>query len=523
MAVNDVAASFRQVNKATAERLVGPQHTVIRLSQPVPPHAFAAHWLAPGATRGLTLQRRKQLLSLTAASGVLPNLEVALQAAGLVGGVAEAFGAAAGAGQLSTCQWLRDYSRDTEDLRDACRVGNALVAAASGGQQHVCEWLLAINRNAPKDRAVIAAVCGGHANLAEWLLLQQGPITPISATSAQFLLIGVAHGCDLAALQRAWLRFGPDLSPDQKADVLSSAAGSPTPDWAAKVEWLEAHGAPRNEHAAAEAAALPGVDGGVLARLALLRGRGYPIDDVAVTCAACGGNAPALQYLLAVVPAGIIDYAAAARNAAHGGHLASLQALHAAGWHVHPDQPTLLEASAVWAARGGHLHVLAWLEEVQLLPLHSGVSNAAAGSGSVEVLAWLAARGCLTDYHAYSEAVYAGCEAALEWLVEQGCPMEDRGYPYVNACSNGDMAMARCLRRLGVPWGSEGRVFYAAAVAAAEESIDPLPLLRWMLQEGCPVDVVAVRRKVEERRCKMPQWAEQVLGLLEEHGGRRQA
>ncbi|KXZ42202.1 hypothetical protein GPECTOR_184g271 [Gonium pectorale] len=271
MAVNDVAASFRQVNKATAEHLVGPQHTVIRLSQPVPPHAFAAHWLAPGATRGLTLQRRKQLLSLTAASGVLPNLKVALQAAGLVGGVAEAFGAAAGAGQLSTCQWLRDYSRDTEDLRDACLVGNALVAAASRGRRHVCEWLLAINRNAPKDRAVVAAARGGHPDLTEWLLLQQDPPTPTSAADAQFLLIGVAHGCDLAALQQAWLRFGLDLSPDQKADVLSSAAGSPTPDWAAKVEWLEAQGAPRNEDATAKAAALPDDDGGALARLVWLR------------------------------------------------------------------------------------------------------------------------------------------------------------------------------------------------------------------------------------------------------------
>ncbi|KXZ42203.1 hypothetical protein GPECTOR_184g272 [Gonium pectorale] len=262
--------------------------------------------------------------------------------------------------------------------------------------------------------------------------------------------------------------------------------------------------------------------GGALARLVWLRAGGYPIDDEAVTAAARCGNTAVLHYLLAVVPAGIIDYAAAC-YAAHGGHLASLQALHAAGWHVHPDQPALLEASAVWAARGGHLHVMAWLEEVQLLPLHRGVFNAAAGSGSVEMLAWLAERGCLTDYHAFSEAAYAGCEAALEWLVEQGCPMEDRGYPYISACRNGDMAMARCLRRLGVPWGSEGRVFYTAAVAADDKHIDPLPLLRWMLEEGCPVDVEAAGRSAEVWRRTMPQWAEQVLGLLKEHGDRRQA
>ncbi|KXZ49369.1 hypothetical protein GPECTOR_22g963 [Gonium pectorale] len=73
---------FRLVNKAAAAQFRGPDHTTFRLSQPVPPHAFAAHWLAPGATRGLPLGRRRQLLCLTAASGVVANLEVAVRAAG---------------------------------------------------------------------------------------------------------------------------------------------------------------------------------------------------------------------------------------------------------------------------------------------------------------------------------------------------------------------------------------------------------------------------------------------------------
>ncbi|KXZ49730.1 hypothetical protein GPECTOR_20g587 [Gonium pectorale] len=80
---NDIAATFRRINKTTAEHFSGTLHTTIHLSEPVPPHAFAAHWLTPGATRGLTLARRRKLVRLVAASGVLPNLEVALQAVGL--------------------------------------------------------------------------------------------------------------------------------------------------------------------------------------------------------------------------------------------------------------------------------------------------------------------------------------------------------------------------------------------------------------------------------------------------------
>ncbi|KXZ49073.1 hypothetical protein GPECTOR_23g158 [Gonium pectorale] len=305
------------------------------------------------------------------------------------------------------------------------------------------------------------------------------------------------------------------MVPDSIAYILSSAAGSPTSDWAAKVEWLEAQGALRSEDAAAKAVSLPD-DGGALARLTWLRGRGYPVDGDAVLAAARSGNTTVLQYLLAEVPA---DDAGpeAAFHAAGGGHLASLQALHTAGWLLHQYS----NESAILAARGGHLHVLAWLLEAQLSELNSVAFKAAAGSGSVEVLAWLRQRGCPWDSHAYSEAVKAGCEAALEWLVEQGCPMEDSGQPYIDAWRSGDLAMARCLRRLGVPWGPDGKVFFFAA-ATAQFAISPLPLLRWMLEHGCPVDRKLAAKRMKEWRRGMPQRARQVLEQLGELVARRQ-
>ncbi|KXZ46016.1 hypothetical protein GPECTOR_48g449 [Gonium pectorale] len=178
LSCNDVAAAFRQVNKATAEAFSGPQHTIVRLSEPVPPHAFAAHWLAPGATRGLNLVRRRKLVRLVAASGVLPNMEVMLQAAGFYGAAAEALNEAALAGQLLMCQWLWDQlangADDLADPRGEYNASSALAFAACGGHRHVCEWLLAlVDRVSPSaENLVYAAASRGHVDLAEWLLQQ---------------------------------------------------------------------------------------------------------------------------------------------------------------------------------------------------------------------------------------------------------------------------------------------------------------------------------------------------------------
>ncbi|KXZ46059.1 hypothetical protein GPECTOR_47g334 [Gonium pectorale] len=509
---NEISGTFRHLNKATAEHFSGPEHTTIHLTEPVPPHAFAAHWLTPGAMRGLTLERRRKLVRLVAASGVLPNMEVALQAAGFVGAVAAAFMAAAGAGQLPMCQWLWDFSRSrTDDLYDPCRAELALEAAAFGGHRHVCEWLLAIRRSALHSQAINAAVEGGHVALAEWLLQQH----PSRIGDVYGYMGAVAHGCDLPTLQRAWLlHFGRSLDLDKKAAVLSSAAGSPTPDWAAKVEWLEAKGCPRSAGAAMEAAGMLNNDSEALARLTWLRGRGYPVNvEAAAGAATRSGNTAAVRYLLAEVPEGTDEEREdTVHGAAEAGHLAALQALHAAGWPLH-RYSLCLRDSTLSAARHGHLHVLAWLLDTlgpELVVLDAGLFAAAAKSGNMELLAWLRQHGCLWDFGAYSGAAEAGWVAALEWLAEQDCPMEECGDPYTKACRNGDLATARCLRRLGAPWGRDGSVFIDAA--SEYMGCAPRSLLRWLLGEGCPVDVEDVE-EVED---------EEVLRLVREHLGRRQ-
>ncbi|KXZ42813.1 hypothetical protein GPECTOR_116g345 [Gonium pectorale] len=587
---NEVAASFRQVNKAAAAQFSGPEHTIIRLSQPVPPHAFAAHWQAPGAMRGLTLSQRRQLICATATTGSVANLEVAVQAAGCLPSY-RALQASASAGQLDTCRWLIEHGclthphdRDSYIDGPAVRWADDIAfVAASGGHKHVCDYLKALQDKGWVMGCVIGAARGGHIALMEQMNQQRRPRrrharsqgVSVSANEAHFTLWAVAHGCDLATLQHFWVSMRPRRGPvDSVHTIMEAAAGSPTEDWAAKVEWLlgELGGDPSNGVwlcTATEACSRPDA----LARLKWLRERGFPIDSSATVQLACTGNTQALQYVLAELgPAGdgrervrAIDL----EDAARCGHLAALQALHGAGWRL-SNRCLVLAAAA-----GGQLQVLAWLMETldgPVVQLGTDLFAAAARSGNVALLAWLRERGPAPPAwrnDAYEAAAESGCEEMMEALAQaepakpnlpsRTCQAEPAkpgvwgvclrllsfalgfsaqavgqpagvigptghqttGRAYVAACVNGDLAMARCLRRLGVPWGhgqaGSTKVFTEAAAKGA-----PLRMLRWLLEEGCPVDKAQAREAVESwagrasNRAYRTVEAEvsQVLGLL---------
>ncbi|KXZ43229.1 hypothetical protein GPECTOR_97g767 [Gonium pectorale] len=506
---NELATSFRSINKAAAAQFRGPEYTTIRLSQPVPPHAFAVHWLAPGATRGLTREQRVHLLCLTAASGVVANLEAAQQAAGCLLTYA-VFEAAASAGQLDSCRWLRNEECPINEFYQ--HASGLLAAAAAGGHQHVCEWLLSFNMRFESHwlNSAAGAAHGGHAGLMKWLLKRMP-----SCGRDGSVLVSAAHGCDLATLQGLRLRW-KRLQPKDKAAALVAAAGSPTPDWAAKVEWLEAQGCPWNAEVAKAAASCPAAAAAdAPARLAWLRGRGLKLTRDSVCGAAESGNLPALQYLL--VEAGVQPgrNGEPAALAAGGGHLAVLQALHAAGW------PVNFKSAGRRAARGGHLHVLDWLVHAlgaEAVRLGARLFGEAARSGSVELMAWLRERGCPWSSSAFTGAAESGCEAAMEWLAQRSCPMPSDGRPYAEACRHVDLATVRCLKRLGMPWGADGEVFLGAFdVDGTDHGPAPLALLRFLLDEGCPASSKAELVRSWRRNYGGKRWAYPVLELLDEY------
>ncbi|PNH01006.1 hypothetical protein TSOC_013128, partial [Tetrabaena socialis] len=188
---NELACTLRLVNKATAAQFRGPQYATVRLSLQVPHHAFAWRWGGGGATRSLTVRQRKQLPCLTARSGNIANLGVLLAQADptnpLEGPVMVA---AASAGQLEVCRWPRQQGCPLpKDMFDA---------AARAGHKAVCEWLLDEGRLV-HEGAAFAAARGGHAGLMDWLLARTAGA---QQRDDVHLLIMVAAGCDLPALQR---------------------------------------------------------------------------------------------------------------------------------------------------------------------------------------------------------------------------------------------------------------------------------------------------------------------------------
>ncbi|PNH05840.1 hypothetical protein TSOC_007861, partial [Tetrabaena socialis] len=477
---NEVPFGLRLVNKAAAAQFRGPQHSTMRLSQPVPHHAFVWRWAGPGAMRRLTARDRRALPQLTACSGSIANLEVLLARDDLSldprNKRDSLFESAAEVGQLDVCVWLRQRGSP---------VGMYLLdAAAIGGQQAVYEWLLA--NGCPKGDEVEAAHLAGtegHVGMMDWLLLGATAPEETSLDESATLLRAAAASCDLPTLQRlhhTYLdRLGRELPDALRQGVVANAARCPTADWRAKVEWLEARGYPQDVRACWQAAAKPDA----LPRLQWLRQRGYPFSQEVAHSAAGGGNMEALQYVLVQ---GGVNYADGGLmdSAAQGGHVAIMEVLHARGV---PAGSRAIER----AVGGGHLPAVAWLVE-RLgadTALTVGVFKDAVEAGSMALMVWLRERGCPWDAAVFAAAARHGSEEQLEWLAEQGCPMGDNGLPYGEAVCAGDLAILRCLRRLGCPWRTDGSTFTSILKWLNYDLEDHVKCaLCWLLDQGCPVD-----------------------------------
>ncbi|GLC34691.1 hypothetical protein PLESTM_000225600 [Pleodorina starrii] len=277
----------------------------------------------------------------------------------------------------------------------------AVCSAARGGQEDLMQWLLTEMQGRPN----VFLVCG-----------------PLLMTAAEYF--------SLAALQRLRHqlmagRHGSNLQQqleqldeEDRGDILEAAAESTTPDWQAKVEWLEGLGYPRMARAC-KAAVEAGDGDAAVARLQWLRGRGYPLEaEVADTAVYCG-NLAALRFLVEQAGVRPTGHQFPVTCAACGGHLAVLQYLHASGFRVNA------RSVAEEAARGGHLPLVAWaVEDLGVAPAAGAASllDCAAESGNLELMAWLHVRCWALGPRAIPNGAKSGCEEALEWLVERDCP-----------------------------------------------------------------------------------------------------
>ncbi|GLC57522.1 hypothetical protein PLESTB_001236500 [Pleodorina starrii] len=292
------------------------------------------------------------------------------------------------------------------------------------------------------------------------------------------------------------LQVDATLQPRQHQAVVAAAATSSTPDWRAKVQWLEELlDCPHSTEAAAKALIHP--DG--LDRLRWLRARGYPlrlgdvVDSIVDMAAPPVVSAALLDYLVSEDEGAASNLEPALKLAAYCGHLALLRTWHAAGRLV--ARPFVLYGMADAAARGGQMPVLTWLSEEVGLSLGGDVFESgqtlfycAARNGDVPMMAWVVDRsGCVASVQ---DAVRGGCEAALDWTLSRGggggLSVDNLVDVYVDAAMFGDVASLRWLtRRLPLPYGWSSR----QRIQASFQRGIPLPALLWLAEvAGTPLD-----------------------------------
>lgn len=490
---NEIVCTLRLLSKAAAAHFPGHGHAVVSLSKPIPHHAFKwkyAHGLP--VWRSLTIVKRRKLLCHIAASGDLANLDLAVSASGLL------------------------LSGERTSIL-------VLDAAAHAGHGYVCHWLRNHGCVWNQDSVLMAACAayrGGHLSLARYLeseLHSFGPETEMWPIYYRLELRNAAvEGCSLQELQDLWQIMGLQPSKpgciqaaSEASAALAAAARSPSPDWRTKLVWLEAQ-LPRPVYKSPEAcqaaAALPDA----VERLRWLQQRGYPADNNAALSAAQAGNMEALQYLLEQPQCRggrhpeFHLHPGNPPNATKGGHLAALQALHAAGYQLTKDD-------AYTAATQGHLLVVQWLYEQLNVANNSALQRSflfdALESADVELIDWLLAQGCTWQKCMFYSAALSGNQDLLEQvagLAEMDCPIQQKHDSYfLEPAVDGDMATLQTLHHLG--WRPEPSDFNLCVSEA------PLPCLRWMVEQGCLVDWTQALQAAEQRdRAEIVSWIRSV-------------
>ena len=126
-----------------------------------------------------------------------------------------------------------------------------------------------------------------------------------------------------------------------------------------------------------------------------------------------------------------------------------------------PFEPAFLMAA-------GHLPTLAYLWDryPDEIP-HYTIGSAAAVSGNLETVQWLAAKNVEWDYETASNAVYSRNQALVEWLCDNGhCTYEssEGACPLAAAANIGSHELLRYLRKAGFGWGERHGACASAAM-----------------------------------------------------------
>ncbi len=338
-------------------------------------------------------------------------------------------------------------------------------------QLHIGEALRLSTERNPVPDVGSAAVVSGLVRLLPYLEQRcPGLLDPGSTLEA------AARCCDLSGLQAVWELLGQRLLSSLQHDeptlqepiddlhevwrhMLAAAAGSPTPDAMAKMQWVMQTGQPRSRTPMVHAVIWGAAAGsGDMARLQWLRGQGCPWDT---RCA--------VQSVL-----------------------------------KHVDLPFLSSMESA-----GHLPPASH-------PSWADVAPAAAGSrkDSTGKLQWLAARGVVVGtWRAAEEAAECGNLAALQLLMPLWMQADlDHGRRVrrvsIAAAGSGHVPTAAWLtQQMGMPVVAQQ--LYDACYCG------DLPMVRWLLEAGHPADYLIPAHTVDLWPNRNPADGQHLLGVMQ--------
>lgn len=473
---NEVACTLFHLNKATRAALTGQGMVITR--QPVPRHAFVKAWGTTQSMERLSPRKKRKLLALTAESGDIENLKIAIESSG--GELHKAtFNGAAIGGSVQVSNWLLlhrcPFGTSTVKLAaekgnlevvlllfNACsqdELPNYITAAWDGascaGQWDLCEGLQRQQAFKCSHRVARDAVYGGDVDRTARLMhFLQASACPLEAMANVMLVLGaVSYKCELQTLQRLYRsqqRYVIEADIRLRgAYLLTHSIASATSDWRLKVQWLEDQGAWFVDSMFFES--LTRCNGFTFweslfsrwdwsARLQLLLQRGMDqVFGVWLRTNITDTNTPALLQRLA--------------EAGFGNAVA----------------PFLREEDTTYAVITDNVNFLTQLLALGC-PIGLGAIEGAVNMGRLDMLQMLAGTPPMA--------------AAAHQVAAVATLLSTRSSLLLTAITRGSLDMVRWLRERGCPWPPN-------AVSAAVSTGQPAELLEWLVMSGCPLGVSA--------------------------------
>lgn len=375
---------------------------------------------------------------------------------------------AAGHGHIDILEWLLKTSRDFElSIRyDACH------RAAECGQFEVVKWMKANIKNfVVRPELALNAAKGGHLDIVKWTMENGYNI------NYHIYCVQAAANNNMELLSELFYPMSP-MSPTYVAmheECMVHAANNGNMKM---LVWLDEH----NCHIDWEGKALRfAVVNGHLACVKWLVDKGYynrwHRTDTYDACAAAaeGGHLKILKYLR---EKGFGWDEQVTIHASTHGHLKLLQWAIAnrcnVNWHCQ-----------IAAAKGGHIHILDYIQEVDGSSIYCNfIADEAGKSGHIVVLDWLVAKGYNIDQWLRNVDQYAAeydNVNVLIWLRSRSALNTRNPSMFSTAASNGNIRILKWLKVNGYSGNSYS--FYRAAINGK------LRALKWLAANGFQPDI----------------------------------